>query len=71
MPFLVRHRQLVSIATHLGIAAAAYVAAFLLRFDLEPHPRWLWVAGYTLPLPSPASSSASGRRASSRARGGT
>ena len=50
MPFLVRHRHLVSVATHLGIATLAYLAAFALRFDLEPHPRWLWVAAYTLPL---------------------
>ncbi|MEB2283294.1 MAG: hypothetical protein B6D46_05980 [Polyangiaceae bacterium UTPRO1] len=50
MLFPVRHRQVVTVATHLGIAAAAYLAAFLLRFDLEPHPRWLAVAAATLPL---------------------
>ncbi len=50
MPFLVRHRHAVSIATHLGIAAAAYLLAFGLRFDLEPHPRWLWIVAETLPL---------------------
>ncbi|MCC6848626.1 MAG: polysaccharide biosynthesis protein [Deltaproteobacteria bacterium] len=50
MPFLVRHRQLVAIATHLGIAAAAYLAAFALRFDLELHPRWLAMVAATLPL---------------------
>jgi FlaA1/EpsC-like NDP-sugar epimerase len=50
MPFLVRHRQAVSVATHLAIAAVAYLLAFGLRFDLEPHPRWLWLALATLPL---------------------
>jgi len=50
MPFLVRHRQLVSIATHLGIAAFAYLAAFGLRFDLELHPHWVATAVATLPL---------------------
>ncbi len=50
MPFHVRHRRAVSIATHLAIAAAAYLLAFGLRFDLEPHSRWLWLAFVTLPL---------------------
>lgn len=50
MPFLVRHRQLVSIATHLGIAAFAYLVAFGLRFDLELDPHWVATALATLPL---------------------
>jgi FlaA1/EpsC-like NDP-sugar epimerase len=50
MPFLVRHRNAVSIATHLGIAAAAYLVAFALRFDLELHPHWVETALATLPL---------------------
>lgn len=50
MPFLVRHRQLVSIATHLGIAAFAYLVAFGLRFDLELDPHWVATAVATLPL---------------------
>ncbi len=50
MPFLVRHRHAVSIATHLGIAALAYLGAFALRFDLEWHEHWMWIAFTTLPL---------------------
>jgi FlaA1/EpsC-like NDP-sugar epimerase len=46
----VRHRRAVSIATHLAIAAVAYLAAFALRFDLRPHPRWIMVAATTLPF---------------------
>jgi FlaA1/EpsC-like NDP-sugar epimerase len=50
MPFLVRHRHAVSIATHLAIAAAAYALAFALRFDLRPHPRWALLVIVTLPI---------------------
>jgi FlaA1/EpsC-like NDP-sugar epimerase len=50
MPFLVRHRHAVSVATHLGIATLAYLVAFGLRFDLEWHPQWVAIAVATLPL---------------------
>jgi len=50
MPFLVRHRHAVSIATHLAIASTAYVLAFWLRFDLRPQPRWIGLMIVTLPL---------------------
>src|SRR5690606_10658963 len=44
------HRRVGSAAPHLGIAAAAYLAAFGLRFDLEPDPYWVATALATLPL---------------------
>ncbi len=50
MPFLVRHRHAVSVATHLAIAATAYLLAFALRFDLRLNSRWILLALVTLPL---------------------
>ncbi len=50
MPFLVRHRHAVSIATHLAIATTAYILAFWLRFDLRPQPRWIELMIVTMPL---------------------
>ena len=47
---LLRHRAAAGVAVNLGVAVAAYLAAFALRFDLEiPRPHVPLVLG-TLPL---------------------
>jgi FlaA1/EpsC-like NDP-sugar epimerase len=49
-PFLLRHRTAVTVAGNLTIAAAAYLLAFGLRFDLELPAPQAEILFYTLPL---------------------